>query len=276
MPYARTLDSATLEVHKVLMPDTIILPITEIAIRNKCYVMNKDASEDVVALNGELRDFEVRVRGARYMRSLDKGPTHVRTYDFNENDIIIAHYHCGIAPEPSAIDISTMKNALRFQILATVPGRPRIYGIFAPKLIGMSFCIDIAIFEPLPEMSIGYEERRLESSVELDTLKNARKGFAEVLKEGSSYMINDLCGYPEGECYPFRYGDSFKIAPEDFIFIASYHMNTKRKEFLYMKITSTKLIAYEVKVLNFNPDGIVVRGLPWTLLRASMREPQSI
>ncbi len=275
MPYARTLDSATLEVHKVFMPDTVILPITEVAIRNKCYVLNKDASEDVVAFNGELRDFEAKVRNARYMRSLDKGPTHVRTSDFDENDIIVAHYHCGIAPEPSAIDLNTMKNALRFQLLATVPGRPRIYGILAPKLVGMSFCVDIAFFEPLPEMTIGYEERKLESSVDFDTLKEARKGFVEVMREGNAYLINDLCDFFEDECYPFRYGDTFKISPEDFIFIASYHMNTKRKEFLYMKITTTRLVAYEVKVSNFNPDGVVIRGLPWTFLRASTRELQS-
>ena len=61
MPYARTLDSATLEVHRVLMADVTILPITEVAIRNKCYIMNKDASEDVVALKGELKDFQVKI-----------------------------------------------------------------------------------------------------------------------------------------------------------------------------------------------------------------------
>ena len=205
------------------------------------------------------------------MRGFDKSPTFVKTYDFSENDLIIAHYHCGIAAEPSAIDLNTMKTALRLQLLATVPGRPRMYGIFAPKTVGMSFCIDIAFFEPLPEMTIGYNVRKLESNVDVDTLKEARKGFAEVIRDGNVYVINDLCDYYEDSCYPFRYGDTPSISPEDFIFIASYHFNTKRKEFLYMKITSTKLVAYEVAVSNFNHDGVVVRGMPWTLLRASTR-----
>ncbi len=275
MRYARTLDSATVSVHKALINPSIFTDLLDIGIKNNCYALSKDASEDVVALSGEMDDMFIRLYKSRYMRALEKGPTHVRTYDLQPDDLVVAHYHCGIPPEPSSIDIDTMKLALRAQLHATVPGKPRVFGIISPVVTGRSFCLDLGIYEPVPDMNIAYNIRRLRIK-DVSVLEERRKGFARYEFDGD-YLIVELCDEPsEPFCLPFRYGDVADITLEDFIFIGSYYVNTGEDEFAYFKVTPTKSVAYEVKVTKLVKERAVIRGVVWGILRASTRGPRSI
>ncbi|NPA84405.1 MAG: hypothetical protein GXO07_00165 [Crenarchaeota archaeon] len=243
--------------------------------RNKCYMLSKDASEDVVALSGTMDDIVIKVERARYMRALDKGPTYVRTYDLQPDDLIVAHYHCGIPPEPSSIDVDTMKIALRAQLYATIPGKPRVFGIISPVVVGRSFCLDIGIYEPVPDISIMYNAKKLKIK-DIDNIAK-KKGFAktEYDRDADEYSLTGFCSEPDKTCVPYRYGNVADIVLEDLIFIASYRINFDITEFPYLKITPSKAVAYEVKVSKLSKDRVVVRGVTWSPLKGSPRGRQT-
>jgi len=246
-----------------------------VGIKNNCYMISKDASEDVVALRGTMNDLIIEIHEARYMRAVEKGPTHVRTYDLQPNDLIVAHYHCGIPPDPSSIDINTMKIALKAQIFATIPGKPRIFGIISPTIAGRSFCLDIGIYEPLPNISIAYNTKKLRIK-DLNIIEVRKKGLAVVDYDGEEYYFLEVCEEPNEHCVPYRYGTVGDLVVEDLIFIASYSLNFKKNEFPYLKIAPSKSLVYEVKVSKLSTEDVVIRGVAWSILKASTRELQSI
>ncbi|HIH90375.1 hypothetical protein [Ignicoccus hospitalis] len=270
MPYARTLDSATVPVHNAVIDPAVFVPLAEVGIKNKCYELTVDASEDVVSFSGSLDDTTITINSVRYMKAVEKGPTHVRTYDFLPDDVVVAHYHCGIPPEPSAIDVETMKLALRAQLMATLPGRPRVFGIISPTVAGSSFCLSLSLYEPVPKATIAFKTERLRLG-DLDFLEGIRKGFVRLEEGDSEYYLTDLCEGLERGCYPFRYGSVPEIVLEDFIFILSYSINTKKKKFPYAKVSPSKAVVYEVEVANFDAKDAVIRGLVWRLRGASTR-----
>ena len=258
----------------MVLDPKVFVTLTEIGIKNKCYELTVDASEDVVSLVGTMDDLVIKITGSRYMKAVDKGPTHVRTYDFSLEDIVVCHYHCGIAPEPSAIDLESMKLALKAQLMATVPGRPRVFGIISPIIAGSSFCISLNLYEPVPMATINYNTAKLKIR-DLDSVERLRKGFAVIEEEGETYYLEEPCETLEEGCYPTRFGTSPEIVLEDFIFILSYHVNTKLKKFPYAKVSPTKAVAYEVEVTNVDLNRATVRGLVWKALGGSTRGPRS-
>jgi len=273
--YARTLDSATVTVHRALIDPEVFKTLLDVGIKNNCYMISKDASEDVVALRGIINDLIIEIHEARYMRAVEKGPTHVRTYDLQPNDLIVAHYHCGIPPDPSSIDINTMKIALKAQLFATIPGKPRVFGIISPTIAGRSFCLDIGIYEPLPNVSIVYNTKKLKIR-ELDVIEMRKKGLAVVEYDEGEYYFLEVCDEPHERCVPYRYGTVGELVAEDLIFIASYSLNFKRTEFPYLKIAPSKSVVYEVKVSKLSAEDVVIRGVSWNVLKVSPRELRSI
>ncbi|UXD22883.1 hypothetical protein IPA_09205 [Ignicoccus pacificus DSM 13166] len=110
--------------HRALINAEIFVDVLRKGVQNKCYKISKDASEDVISFIGKMDDELLLLERARDVSALEKGPTSVKTADLKPEDLVLVHYHCGISPEPSAIDIDTMSLALRVQLLATIPGRP--------------------------------------------------------------------------------------------------------------------------------------------------------
>ena len=268
------MDSATVPVHRAVIDPKVFVTLAEVGIKNKCYELSMDASEDVVSLVGTMDDLLIKVVGSRYMRALEKGPTHVRTYDFSPEDIVVCHYHCGIAPEPSAIDLESMRLAVRAQLVATVPGRPRVFGIISPTIAGSSFCINLNLYEPVPLAFINYDVSQLKIK-NLDEVERLRKGFAIIEEEGGTYYLEEPCEGLEEGCYPVRFGSSPDIVLEDFIFILSYPIHPKLKRFPYAKVSPAKALTYEVEVINVDLERIVVRGLVWKALGGSTKGLQN-
>ncbi|ALU12730.1 hypothetical protein EYM_06860 [Ignicoccus islandicus DSM 13165] len=234
---------------------------------NNCFNLSKDASEDVVSFMGFMNDKEIYVTNARPMRAIEKTPVSVRTTDAKPEDLVTVHYHCGIAPSPSAIDIATMTLALKTQILATVPGRPRVFGIVSPTHAGNSLCLDLAIYEPVPQMTIGYDKFKVHVN-KVVGIGTRKKGFAKVYRDGSTVDIDGSeCTLPSKKCIPFRIGTTGEIVLEDFIFIASYYVNVGESEFQYLKLSPHLNVLYDVKVFNLDIEKAVIRGTTWTLGR---------
>ncbi len=276
MPYARTLDSATVPIHRLRISPHVFEFLLRKSIENNCFNLSKDASEDVVSFLGFMSDSEVIVTSVRPMNALEKSPVSVRTVDAQPEDMVTVHYHCGIAPSPSAIDVATMTLALKTQLLATLPGRPRVFGIVAPVQSGNSLCLDLAIYEPVPSMTIGYDVRRVGVS-KIIGLGGKRKGFAKFYIEENSVEVDGSdCLFPSDKCEPFRIGDSKDVVLEDFIFIASYYVNTGIEEFHYLKIGQHANSLYKIKVFNLDIERAVIRGTTWKLDRGvSSRGPRS-
>jgi len=265
--YVRTLDSATVKVHSALIEAELFVKMLKKGIDNNCYVLSKDAAEDVISLTGSMDDTKLILNGFRDVKAIEKGPTSVRTYDVQFNDLVLVHYHCGISPEPSVIDIDTMKLALKAQLLATVPGRPRVFGIASPTVVGNSFCLDLALYEPVPKVSIGYDVGSIVIK-DYNFLKVRKKGFMRYeVEEGELISYGEICVTPEEGCVPYRYGSTQEIVLEDFIFIASYKVNTSKDEFIFIKISDEGNRAYYIKVFSLKIDEAVIRVVPWRVFR---------
>ena len=263
MRYARTLDSATVKIHSALIDAELFVKMLKKGVDNNCYMLSKDASEDVVSLTGKMDDTRLILNGFRDVKAIEKGPTSVKTLDIQFNDLVLVHYHCGISPEPSAIDINTMKLALKAQILATIPGRPRVFGIASPTVVGRSFCLDLALYEPVPKMNIGYDTSSINVK-DYSFLKVRKKAFLRYeVEEGELVSYGEICVTPEDGCVPYRYGSTDELVLEDFIFIASYRINTSKEEFIFIKLSDIANKAYYIKVFSLNIDEIVIRVVPW-------------
>jgi hypothetical protein len=243
----------------------IFVDILKKGIDNNCYRISKDASEDVISLIGDVNDDFIIIERAREVKALEKGPANVRTADLRPEDLILVHYHCGISPEPSAIDIDTMSLALRVQLLATIPGRPRVFGIASPSQSGRSFCVDLALYEPVPSMSVGYNVVKV-SVKDYKFVRIRKKAFVSYEVEDDEVIVyGEPCTVPERGCTPYRLGSNPEISLEDFIFIASYSINTKLSEFLYIKLTADTVRGYAIKVFNLDIKKAVIRGIPWRI-----------
>ncbi len=274
MRYVRTLDSATITIHSAMVDPNVFPFLLKKGIENNCYMLSKDASEDVVSLLGSMTDKLLVLERVREASPTAKGPTYVRTLDLRPEDLVLVHYHCGIAPEPSSIDVDTMTLALRAQILATIPGRPRVFGIASPVQSARSFCIDLAIYEPVPSMSIGYDIINVNVK-DFSFLRIKRKAFIPIEYEEDAIVVyGDPCTTPEETCIPYRFGDSPELTLEDFIFIASYRVNTGKNEFIYLKLTSESVKGYAIKIFKLDLGRAVIRGVPWRIKRrASTNAP---
>ncbi|UXD22884.1 hypothetical protein IPA_09210 [Ignicoccus pacificus DSM 13166] len=138
-----------------------------------------------------------------------------------------------------------------------------MFGIASPTQSGRSFCIDLALYEPVPMMSIGYEDIKVNVK-DYSFIRIKKKAFISYeIDEGELAIYGEPCSTPEEGCIPYRVGSTSKITLEDFIFIGSYHLNTKLSEFPYVKITGDKVRGYAIKVFNLDVKKAVIRGVPW-------------
>ena len=265
MRSAQTLDSATVKTHTVMVKPEVFVDLTRYGIENKCYAMTKDATEAMVGLGGELGDIYITVKKSRLIRPKVATATFVSSYDLSPEDVIVLHYHCGIPPEPSMIDLETMRERLKLQVVSTKPGRPRVYAIASPHFLTSGFALDIKFFEPVPYMSISTRKVSLLNK-DVFFLLRGNKGFAKYEKWGGGIEVKGEDEEPRDNTMPFRRGEVCEIAVEDFIFIASFYYNTKLTDFPYLKLCKRNYMLLEVNILSFKLNEAVLRVLSWTVM----------
>ncbi len=265
MHSAQTLDSATVRTHAVKIKPEVFIDLVKYGIENRCFAMTKDATEAMVGLGGEMRDRYVAIRKTRLIKPKVASATFVSSYDLTPEDIVVLHYHCGIPPEPSMIDLETMREKLKLQIVSTKPGKPRIYAIASPHFLTSGFALDIKFFEPVPYMSITLRKVNLLNKDVFYLLKS-NKGFAKYEKWGGGIEVKGEDDEPREDTLPFRKGDACEITVEDFIFIASYYYNTRLTDFPYLKLCDKNYMLIEVGILAFKLDEAVQRVLSWIVV----------
>ncbi len=264
MHSAQTLDSATVRTHAVKVKPEVFVDLTRYGIENRCFALTRDATEAMVGLKGKLKDDRILIDGARLIKPRVASATFVSSFDLSPEDVIVLHYHCGIPPEPSAIDVETMREKLKLQIVSTKPGKPRVYAIASPHFLSSGFVLDVRFFEPLPYMSISVRKVNL-TNKDVAYLLKSEKGFATFEKWGGEIKVEGEVEEPMRGSMPFRRGEVCEIMVEDFIFIASFYYNTKSLDFPYLKICDDNYFIVEVSVLSFKLNEAVLRVLGWTV-----------